>query len=268
MYLKGAKLQGARYGAVSPIDFAGLTGWWRASDGVTFGGGNVVLNWHDLSNNGLDITYNPSATNLAGYMTQGTHGLVFDTQSASSSSVRPRTPTNDKLKFILDGSPWSMVFVNNSFTRSALSYINILSANPNVDGGDRFNFNRANGGGLAAYSLYCYNATAQNTSFQIANTSDLAVNTNNFIVITYYGNNSTESLKLKSYVNNNLILGQNYRYPPNTTATDIKMEFVNGLKKCYELFFYNHTGKSAAQITGEMDRLYTDYLLKRYPNFI
>jgi len=258
MYLQGTIAEGMRYGAVSPKDYTGLIGWWKASEGVEFSQGSSISKWKDLSGNENHMVPE-SNQNTAGRLIGTNNGVAITRLGAGNYLVCTNI---DMHKILLDGSPNTVIIImssNNvtssqnilrSFPQSGINFylfaINQTSEVPNIL------FRSYDNTGLKASILTAapYISPSQGAIYMNVN----------------YGYGSAVVNPYQFLFNNVLKASTAYTSAPVYVSGNPFSFLPNAAIYMYEIIIYNNTGKSVAQIDHEKNTLYNDYILKQYPN--
>lgn len=262
MNFKGGSLRGAKYGSLSPLDYAGLKFWCRGTDGVVYLRGNTIRQWNDLSGNG----------NFLGgqsYVANTVYGPVIKAGASGGTSLQMLN-TVPLLNFLGNGSPFTAMFVSAAGT--TLSTLNSqatygqFSAGYPVAGNSTLQISRAANGGNQASNFLILNAgTGPSTGFLAPATT--VARPANLYDITHYGTAGTP-YKMVSKANTNLMRRWSvYSTPPdpNQQMNNLFLSLPQGtFNTFHEIIIYDHTGKSQTQIDFEMANISELYIRKRY----
>lgn len=265
MYGQGFTIQGAKYGGVSPADFTGLAGWWRATEGITFANSSFINKWNDISGNNRHLQATVNATGLAqtsyGRLENTANGLGV-TDGNSSGCLACLTDTAFR-KMFYDGRPITVLLVFKinaiqSSTGYALISTGLTSAN----------------------GLFTINAPTATLPIRTLNVGGSTIANNDFLnVFTVPGGHIVSVIDFgydaalsfthrKAYLDTVLKTQVKFSATPSAVVDSsfFKVQPGSTGNTIYEIIIYDNTGKSQTQITAEHSSLYTDYLLKRYPN--
>lgn len=275
MYINGATLQGAAYGGLSPLDFSGLEGWWRTDAGVQLQSGASISRWNDLSGNDRTLvgvyTNNEDSTRNFGIVRNTPYGLGMG--GGDGNGCLAVTSDKEFQRILFNGSKMSVFIVYR---------VNLLSSNT----GFRFigtgsqSQSQMEGGYL---SIICPTGNQAVRSFSFSSTianndiSGLYQSPANYILtledLGYVP--ETPLLHRRMFINNELRNQVKFSGAPsnNIPSQSLRVQYggISGntpYNFLYEILIYNHTGKSSEQIKTERERLYNEYLLPRYPNFL
>ncbi len=262
MNFQGGKLQGFRYGQLSPKDNNGLQLWMRATDGVTFSRGNRMNNvWRDQSsyNRLLALCNNQGvlqASNNSSVIVNTAWGLAYYTSDVNYSwSAYYDGNFHD---FMINGTPFTIFLVTRTGSTLGLAP-QVNWAGSGLGGSAFLQLASAANGGIpiratnhASMDLYGYMTTNQNNIYEL----------------TCYGYNNGTTPNRRFLINNILRTTGSFSASPVGLTSRGIFSFIAGQAYLYEIIIYNHAGKTAAKINEENSRIYNDYILKRYPGFI
>jgi len=272
MYLKGGSIQGAIYGGVSPRNYSGLKLWNRATDGVTLNNGNYVFNWKDISGSVTDGSrdWKPYDRVSQSYIS-GYGGIIGNSNNGLwiAGTTSPVFAIHDSSfkRILFDGTPITLIIIfriNSIQTNSGFPFFNTGLSTPTTG-----NFT------ISAPTNNSHGFTTRlNSNSGIEGTQLLGVYNgvkSYALAIKDYGYNAAlPLLHRKYYVNNILQAEKKFIAAPNG-ATDYSPMILgcgavaNGI---HEIIMYDNTGKDQQQIDFEYETLYTNYILKRYPNLL
>ena len=265
-------MEGAIYGSVSPADYVGLAGWWRATDGITFSTGNRVSQWNDISGNNRHFTAMNSS-----YAPITTYGNLVQTANGLG---------------ILGGDGNGLLGVLNDYAFKAMLYdgrkmgITIIYRLSALNGAG-FNFLRTSGNDYVAANAGYFNIGVPANTAQTSRTVNGATTISNsdivnaypsavfpqshiFSVIDYGYDSASANLHRKSVLDNVVRTERKFSSAPTSvfTNTPIGVQFGGSTNPAtvYEIILFDHTGKTISQIDFEYQTLYTNYILPRYPN--
>ncbi|MFL9844723.1 hypothetical protein [Flavobacterium rhizosphaerae] len=280
MHIEGGKIEGFKYGGLSPLDFSlngELAGWWRATDGVQFLTGNYVDIWRDISGYGRDlVSYTNNSNSYHVYMgrlenTQ--HGVAI---GGGDGSARMLCPSDTAFKTMFyDGRPITIfiVFKCNYITGGGFNFIGSTDNVITPDYG-RFTIAAPTTFGIGMSTQKWTSGASTNIADNRIPADDTAIGAQVISLVDLGYNATSSTLHRKSYLNNVLKKEQKFSQAPGT-GNDGNMFTVtfggrqgNGTANnhIYEIIIYDNTGKSQAQILDEHARLYNEYINIRYPN--
>jgi len=261
MFLQGGSIQGARYGGVSPLDFNGLKFWFRASDGVDLLRGNIIKRWKDISGNGNHLV--PASGKSYGLRYYNSAFGRYVSGIAGGSTEPLNCINNGVQKLLTDGSPYSVILIINT---GPVNSSGGLTGQP------------ANMFPIYAIAISS-NAGTRSVTRLIQNTiTEIGVNANGSL--NYFSDNQnllvadvgygylTSGRDLTTWINSVPAASTDWINPPSLLAPPNKFAITGDTGvKFYEIIIYNHTGKDRPQINDELNKLTTEYINKRYPNF-
>jgi hypothetical protein len=266
MNLQGATLQGGKYGALSPKDYSGLAAWWRATDGVEFYNGNYVHKWKDLSGNGRDfIAYNPNTSTIA--ENAGTLGNTVNGVGILCSTTNIYVCLEDTTfkKILYEGSPITLIIIYRIIIYQSNTGFPFLFAGQNISSAGRFVVGSPNNG---QQIIRTYNSGSNSIADNITGVFFSEPGGHILSVLDYGYNSDSPLLHRRSYIDGNLKSEKKFTSPPSalTDTTPLTLQGGASANAIYEIILYDNTGKTKAQIDYEHNKLYNEYILKRYPN--
>ena len=264
MYLQGTIAEGMRYGAVSPKDYTGLIGWWKASEGVEFSQGSSISKWKDLSGNENHMvpqTSTGGTTDAAGSLVNTSNGLGI----TRILSARTLVDVNNNIHpYLCDGGAFTIVFVLR--TNNLASTANILRPTPQSNkNGIIFSIYQPNGATVPQINNMVYDNTGLKASILTA-APYISPSQGAIYMNVNYGYGSAVVNPYQFLFNNVLKASTAYTSAPVYVSGNPFSFLPNAAIYMYEIIIYNNTGKSVAQIDHEKNTLYNDYILKQYPN--
>ena len=265
MNLEGVKIEGARYGGLTPLDYGGLQAWYKATDGVKLYTGNQVKSWDDLSGNNRHLTAINRGTlaqvNSAGNLINTSNGLAYsnDNGTAGLSCITDYTFK----KMLYDGRPMTCITVFKITTFVTSTGFRFLASSISTSGNGFFQ----HGAPTASYPIRTLN---QGTIIANNDMVNAFTGTGGHVVsvidIGYVSSSSTQHRRafLDGVENNR----RKFTSAPSTlddstSPFSLQASSNNAL---YEVILYDNTGKSEQQILDEHSRLITEYINPRYPN--
>lgn len=260
-------MEGCTYGDLSPLDFAGLKLWLRATDGIEYQRANLVKRWNDISGNGIYLVGSDAAggdRTAAGGIYTTPEGLAW---SADSGDSLLRFSNSTFYNFLINGSPYTLFLIykiRDITAGGAASNIRTVPSgtNPNV-GWSQANGITSRHTNSANQSLYTLDVSSA--------TAGLFVGQKVIQMETCYGYGSGQNpiaflsldgLTIKSQVSA-------YANPPisgDSFQASLALQSI-GKRYSYEYIIYDHTGKTKSQIDSEMSNLVNNYIKKRYSGF-
>jgi len=266
MYFQGGTIQGVTYGGVSPLDYSGLVGWYKASQGVDLINGSSITRWKDLSGNNNHLVpknLTGGTVTQIGSLVNTVNGLGI-TRILSAGGLTCENP--DMHKPLIDGSPTTVILVLR--TNNMTSSNTLLQALPQSSANTwLFGFNQP----VSANPPQILNRVYDNAGLKVNMLSTAAyVQPSQGAVHSTinYGYNNGVINPFTYLFNNEVKATAAYSGPPVSVTGNPLAFYPNALIYLYEIIIYNNTGKLKAQIDLEHTTLNVDYIKQQYPNLL
>jgi len=264
MYLQGGTIEGVTYGGVSPLDYSGLIGWYKASQGVDLVNGSSITRWKDLSGNNNHLV--PKSTSGAtvsqiGSLVNTVNGLgvtrILSGGALTCENVNMHKP-------LVDGSPTTVILIlrTNNLTSSIPVIQAIPQANTNIW---IFSFNQP----VSTNPPQIVNRLYDNAGLKVnmLTTAAYVQPSQGAVYSTInYGYNNGVVNPFTFLFNNEVKATAAYSAAPVYVAGNPIAYLPSPLTYMYEMIIYNNTGKSKSQIDLEHTNLNVDYIKQQYPN--
>jgi len=268
MYLKGATLEGAKYGGITPLDFDGLKLWMKSSVGVTFSRGNAVASWQDISPNHINFTP-VGATGIpqtsAGLLVQSSYGLGYTSPGTGSNLLRADNIPH--FNFLLDGSPHTMMVVFQAATTFQASFFGSIPLNPPTGSVATLGI----GTSVTSRHIQAVSGTSVNLyTLDVATANTPVISGSSYVYeeVNYGFGSGQNPIVFNAFNQVAATSRAAYTNPPTAGAGYTNPFCISqpGGKNIYEIIMYDHTGKTKAQIDLERQRLVDEYVKQNYPN--
>ncbi|KGO91757.1 hypothetical protein [Flavobacterium subsaxonicum] len=260
MYVQGATAEGIRYGAVSPKDYTGLIGWWKASEGVEFSQGSSISKWKDLSGNENHLVPE-NGQSSAGRLINTVNGVAITRLGAGNYLVCTNV---DMHKTLLDGSPNTVIIIMR--TNNLTSSVTLIRAWPQI-GLNTIIWGINQPDAIPNILSRAYDNTGLKANI-LSSAPYILPSQGAVYMNVNYGYGSAVVNPYQFFFNNTFKNSAAYSGMPIYVSSNPFSFLPNAAIYMYEIIIYNNTGKTVSQIDYEKDTLYNDYILKQYPNLL
>jgi len=238
MYLEGAKIEGFKYGGVSPLDYSGLKAWYKASDGNEFLKGNLINKWRDLSGNGNHLMPQSGGTS-AGELVNTVDGLAV-TRLGASNALVSSNPALQQL--VSDGNSNSSMLIVMRTANTTASLSNFIRGVPNGST-NTIVFDISQPASLPRIRIIILDNTGTKISI-ITDAPYFLPNQSAVHTIVNYGYGSSVPTPFQYRFNNDLKTSVNYLGVPVYVPTSNFGILPNPLLYLFKVIIYDNTGKA------------------------
>lgn len=268
MSAQGYRMEGVQVGDLTPLDIPGTKCWLQNDAGVVFQRTNNLKSWTDstpyqIMFTGADTLGNPRAS--AGAMYQVGNRLGYAAFGGDSWLQALNTPPSH-WNFLVNGSPYTFIclyqILNADNTGSATVVRNVPGVQPGFSHGQGSNITsrHLNANNVSMYALDISAAAAN----LVVGQKVLYTETNygygsGAVPLTF---NTLDGISPRTQLNA-------YTVAPDPAAVygSYMGIFPSSKRYLFEKIYFDHTGKTKAQIDFEMSNIITNYVKKKYPDF-